>query len=189
MTSVEDIGAFIAREYLPAEEGDLDPDENLLQRGILDSIAVLQVVNFLEQTYGIKVEDAEAMHRLHLERGAKVIQEIENKPWGAREYVVEDLNGYHLRFAGPPSSEAPKSELIRRCQSSQASRWDRAASRSPRRRATMPSPRTAASSRPTPSRTRTLRSLALSKPRTHDGETSWASSSSLTRVARPLTLR
>jgi GNAT superfamily N-acetyltransferase len=58
----------------------------------------------------IKVDEADELHRLHRERGARVVEEIEDKPWGMREYVVEDLNGYHLRFAGPSSGEVPASK-------------------------------------------------------------------------------
>ena len=59
--------------------------------------------------HGIKVEDADELYRLHQSRDALVVEEIEDKPWGIREYIVEDLNGYHLRIGGPLSSEAPKS--------------------------------------------------------------------------------
>jgi len=58
----------------------------------------------------VKVDDVDELHRLHRSNGATVVQEIEDKPWGVREYVVEDLNGYHLRFAGAPSSEVAKSK-------------------------------------------------------------------------------
>ena len=52
------------------------------------------------------VTDADAMLRLHRERGAVIADDIEDKPWGVREYTVRDLNGYLLRFgkgvdAGP----------------------------------------------------------------------------------------
>lgn len=52
-----------------------------------------------------RVEDADAMHSFHLERGAKILSPPENMPWGAREYTVEDPTGYRLRFAGPPAGE------------------------------------------------------------------------------------
>lgn len=57
----------------------------------------------------IKVDDADALYEKHRLNTAMIISEIENKPWGAREYVVEDINGYHLRFAGPPSSDVAPS--------------------------------------------------------------------------------
>lgn len=57
----------------------------------------------------INVDDADGMYKQHLERGAKIVSEIEDKPWGFREYVVEDPSGYQLRFAGPLTTSAPKS--------------------------------------------------------------------------------
>lgn len=59
-----------------------------------------------------KVEDVDTLYQSHRDRGAKVVEEIGDRPWGVREYTVEDLNGYHLRFAGPPSSEAPPSQPL-----------------------------------------------------------------------------
>ncbi len=35
----------------------LAPDEDLLGSGIIDSMAVLKLVTFIEQTFGIKVKD------------------------------------------------------------------------------------------------------------------------------------
>ncbi len=58
----------------------------------------------------IKVDDPDELYRLHNSNHANIVSAIEDKPWGFREYVVEDINGYHLRFAGPPSTAAPKSK-------------------------------------------------------------------------------
>ncbi len=58
----------------------------------------------------VKVDEPDELYRRHKKAGAKVVSEIEDKPWGFREYVVEDLNGYFLRFAGPISSSAPASK-------------------------------------------------------------------------------
>lgn len=57
----------------------------------------------------IKVDDADTRYEEHLSRGAKVVSAIEDRPWGVREYVLEDPNGYHLRFAGPLSTDHPES--------------------------------------------------------------------------------
>jgi ribosomal protein S18 acetylase RimI-like enzyme/predicted enzyme related to lactoylglutathione lyase len=51
------------------------------------------------------IEDVDALHRRHMEAGAPIVEAIENKPWNAREYVVRDCNGYHLRFGGPTTYE------------------------------------------------------------------------------------
>ena len=37
------------------------PDDSLLETGTLDSVGVMQLVAFLETTYGIKVEDDDLM--------------------------------------------------------------------------------------------------------------------------------
>jgi acyl carrier protein len=37
----------------------IDPDESLIGNGILDSMALLQLVVFLEERFGITVEDGE----------------------------------------------------------------------------------------------------------------------------------
>jgi len=58
----------------------------------------------------IKVDDADELCAFHRAKGAKIVAELEDKPWSVREYIVEDINGYLLRFAGPPSSEVPKSQ-------------------------------------------------------------------------------
>jgi uncharacterized glyoxalase superfamily protein PhnB/GNAT superfamily N-acetyltransferase len=59
--------------------------------------------------HGVKVEDIDELYRLHTSKGAHVVSQIEDKPWGMREYIVEDLNGYHLRFSGLGPNNAPKS--------------------------------------------------------------------------------
>ncbi len=59
MQITEQIREFIAENFLfgPAEE--IGNSDSFLESGILDSTGVLQLVDFLEQTYGIKVEDEE----------------------------------------------------------------------------------------------------------------------------------
>jgi uncharacterized glyoxalase superfamily protein PhnB len=47
------------------------------------------------------VEDANAMFAEHRSRGAKIIEPIADRPWDARQYVIEDPNGYFLKVAEP----------------------------------------------------------------------------------------
>jgi len=54
------------------------------------------------------VEDVNGLYERHKTAGAPIVSDIENKPWGFREYTVRDINGYHLRFAGPVKYERPK---------------------------------------------------------------------------------
>jgi len=37
----------------------LDPGEDLLEQGILDSIGIMKLIVFIEENFGIKVEDEE----------------------------------------------------------------------------------------------------------------------------------
>jgi uncharacterized glyoxalase superfamily protein PhnB len=47
------------------------------------------------------VEDVDRAFGDHKQRGAKIVENIANRPWDARQYVVEDPNGYHLKIAEP----------------------------------------------------------------------------------------
>jgi acyl carrier protein len=67
----EEVKKFIIDEFLPGEDPDeLTPDTPLVSSGILDSIATLKLVTFLEETYDISVEphevDAENLDTLDL---------------------------------------------------------------------------------------------------------------------------
>ena len=46
----------------------------------------------------ICVPGVDAFYEKHKANGANIISDLEDKPWGIREYTVEDPNGYHLRF-------------------------------------------------------------------------------------------
>jgi len=57
----EEIRAYILSEFLPGEQPSNLRDETPLRTsGVLDSIAVLRLVSFLEQRYGIEVQAHEA---------------------------------------------------------------------------------------------------------------------------------
>jgi acyl carrier protein len=56
------IKTFILNEYLPGEDpAALTDSTPLMTTGILDSIAVLKVVTFLENEFGIRIEPHEAV--------------------------------------------------------------------------------------------------------------------------------
>jgi len=62
MDSIKDtIRSYILKEYLPGETPEnLKDDTPLLTSGILDSLATLNLVSFIERTFGISVEAHEA---------------------------------------------------------------------------------------------------------------------------------
>jgi uncharacterized glyoxalase superfamily protein PhnB len=49
----------------------------------------------------IWVTDADGLFNKHKNRGAEIIEPPTNRPWGARQYVIKDINGYFLKFAQP----------------------------------------------------------------------------------------
>lgn len=49
----------------------------------------------------IWLSDADGLFKTHLANGADIIEPISNRAWGARQYVVRDVNGYYLKFAQP----------------------------------------------------------------------------------------
>jgi acyl carrier protein len=56
----EKIRSFIQDNFLLGDKNKvIKEDESFLQGGIIDSTGVLELVNFIEETYKIKVEDEE----------------------------------------------------------------------------------------------------------------------------------
>jgi acyl carrier protein len=51
---------FVVDNFMFGQDGDgLANDDSFLDRGIVDSMGVLELVGFLEESYGIKVQDQE----------------------------------------------------------------------------------------------------------------------------------
>ena len=60
MQIAEQLRAFVIDNFLFGQDGDgLAPDDSFLEKGIIDSTGVLELVGFLEKTYGITVEDSD----------------------------------------------------------------------------------------------------------------------------------
>ena len=59
MAVVDDVRDFLTKDLRVADAATLTEDFPLVQRGVLDSIEVMQVVEFLERTYSIRVEDTD----------------------------------------------------------------------------------------------------------------------------------
>jgi acyl carrier protein len=63
MTATETaIKDFLITEVLYDKSlGDLAADENLIEKGLLDSLAILKVVSFCEEHFGITIPDNEVL--------------------------------------------------------------------------------------------------------------------------------
>ena len=59
MNYIEEINKFIIENFLFGDDNNLGTDASLLENGIIDSTGVLELISFLEETYGITVEDEE----------------------------------------------------------------------------------------------------------------------------------
>lgn len=58
---VSQVKQFILEEFLPGEDPDeLQEDTELMSTGVLDSLATLKIVTFLEETYSVQIDPHEA---------------------------------------------------------------------------------------------------------------------------------
>jgi acyl carrier protein len=80
----EEIRRFVLAEFLPGEKpSNLRDDTPLHSSGILDSVATLKTVSFIEERYGIEVEAHEASAE-NFENIESIAAFIESKTAAAR---------------------------------------------------------------------------------------------------------
>ncbi|MCF6125365.1 acyl carrier protein [Mesorhizobium sp. M7A.T.Ca.TU.009.01.3.2] len=60
-TYSDQIRAFLASNFYVADPRALEVETSLLDQGIIDSTGVLEVIGFVEETFGITVEDSELL--------------------------------------------------------------------------------------------------------------------------------
>jgi acyl carrier protein len=58
---LQTIRKFIIDNYLFGEEDKLGNEDSFMETGIIDSTGILELVRFLESTYGIKIADEELL--------------------------------------------------------------------------------------------------------------------------------
>lgn len=61
METMEQVRAFVISNFYVADPAALRDYTSLLDQGIIDSTGVLEVIFFIEDTFGIKVEDSEML--------------------------------------------------------------------------------------------------------------------------------
>jgi len=53
---------FIVDNFMfGTDDGQLSPDDSLIEKGLIDSTGILELIAFLEGTYGISVDDSELL--------------------------------------------------------------------------------------------------------------------------------
>ena len=56
-----EVHSFVLTNFLFGQTLDLQPSDSLLDKGVIDSTGVLELIAFLEEQYAIKVEDDEVI--------------------------------------------------------------------------------------------------------------------------------
>lgn len=51
----------------------------------------------------VEVDDIDGLHAEFVGRGATVISELRDEPWGMREFGVRTVDGHRMRFGSPVS--------------------------------------------------------------------------------------
>ncbi|MBN1764002.1 MAG: acyl carrier protein [Sedimentisphaerales bacterium] len=59
MSNIETIRGFVVENFLFGDGEQLTDDMSFLENGIIDSTGILEVISFLEETYGISIQDDE----------------------------------------------------------------------------------------------------------------------------------
>jgi acyl carrier protein len=58
-TFATEVRTFVVNNFLLGKEGTLSNDASFFEEGIIDSTGVLELVSFLEDTYGIEIGEGE----------------------------------------------------------------------------------------------------------------------------------
>ncbi len=62
MTTLEEIEQFLLAEIaVDRGKGPLNPEEDLLEQRVIDSMAIMRLIAFLEKTFGIEVKDEDVV--------------------------------------------------------------------------------------------------------------------------------
>jgi acyl carrier protein len=72
------IRAYIAENFLFGDAAELEVNDSFLDKGIIDSTGILEIVMFLEENFGIKVADSEMLPE-NLDSIANIVRFIEKK--------------------------------------------------------------------------------------------------------------
>ena len=92
------IRAFVLENYVYGQEMTFADSDSFLESGIIDSTGVLQLVTYLEETYGITVEDDELTPD-NLDSVNSVAAYLSRKLNGSGEAVLQSISGSTARTA------------------------------------------------------------------------------------------
>jgi acyl carrier protein len=78
------IRKFMIESFLFEDNGSLKEESSFLENGIIDSTGVLELIDFLEKTFGIKVEDQEIVPE-NLDSISRAAKFVRSKRAGAAD--------------------------------------------------------------------------------------------------------
>jgi acyl carrier protein len=78
MQTAEVIREFVVDNFLFGDDENLKEGDSFLENGIVDSTGILELVEFIEKTYHIQVEDDELIPE-NLDSIANVVKYLEHK--------------------------------------------------------------------------------------------------------------
>ncbi|HVY49724.1 MAG TPA: acyl carrier protein [Minicystis sp.] len=78
MDAKEKVRNFITTNFYVPDPAALADDASLLDRGIVDSTGVLEIIGFLEQEFGVTVDDAEILPE-NLDSVARIVEFVGRK--------------------------------------------------------------------------------------------------------------
>lgn len=82
-----EIRHFIVENYLFGRDNGFGEEESFLDRGILDSTGVMELIAFIEGRFGVKVEDHELLPE-NLDTLSSLARFIEEKVFLAKPYAA-----------------------------------------------------------------------------------------------------
>ena len=82
-----EIRHFIVENYLFGRDNGFGEEESFLDRGILDSTGVMELIAFIEGRFGVKVEDHELLPE-NLDTLSSLARFIEEKIFLAKPYAA-----------------------------------------------------------------------------------------------------
>lgn len=75
----DQLRAFLARNFLLSEQAfPYDDDVSLMAEGVVDSTGVLELILFLDETFGVHVDDVEATPR-NLDSVRRILDYLDSK--------------------------------------------------------------------------------------------------------------
>ncbi len=69
---------FITDNFLYGQQHQLKPEDSFLENGLIDSTGMLELISFIEQQYGVRVEDDELIPE-NLDSLARLVAFVQHK--------------------------------------------------------------------------------------------------------------